>query len=115
MPEPDTPSEEALWAWAAGLFEGEGSVINAAGRLSVKMTDEDVVRRLHSIVGGRVYGPYSYDTQVDGSVRKPAWMWVSDGADPGAILRRWWPWLGARRRERAIETGLLHWMELPDA
>lgn len=41
--------QQAEWAWAAGLFEGEGTV---SGRhwgytVSMSMTDEDVVRNFH--------------------------------------------------------------------
>ena len=105
-------STEAEWAWAAGLFEGEGSIIvKRQGRrkvlaLSLKMTDEDVVRRLHGIVGGVVFGPYQYQ-QDDGSERKPWWLWRNDGVDPSRVIRQMWPWLGARRRAKAEELGVL--------
>jgi hypothetical protein len=104
---------EAEWAWAAGLFEGEGTILASLknGRwrkleLQLKMTDEDVVRRFHSIVGGRMFGPYQYQ-QDDGSHRKEWWLWRSDGVDPARILRTMWPWLGVRRRARAEELGVL--------
>lgn len=75
-------------------------------RLQLKMTDEDVVRRFAAIVGGTVYGPYLYE-QPDGHVRKPAWLWTSDAADPREIMRRFAPWLGVRRAARLAELGLL--------
>jgi hypothetical protein len=62
-------------AWAAGLFEGEGSiVISREGRvaLQVHMTDEDVMRHLAEVLGGNITGPYQYQ-QPDGHKRKPFW------------------------------------------
>ena len=66
-------------AWAAGLFEGEGSISASSGRLDVrvKMTDEPVVRRFAEVMDcGTVYGPYNYEYR-DGSKRKPHWVWVA--------------------------------------
>jgi len=67
-------------AWAAGLFEGEGSVCwlnmsttnqRRVPNLGLSTTDEDVIRRFHSIVGvGFVYGPYSNSGVGD----KPYWQ-----------------------------------------
>jgi hypothetical protein len=47
--------EYAQIAWAAGLFEGEGTIVDSAGpvQLRVKMTDLDVLERLLDIWGGR--------------------------------------------------------------
>jgi hypothetical protein len=60
-------------AWAAGLFEGEGTFTWDYGRaqLRVKMTDLDVLEKLLDIWSvGKVYGPYETNSK-DGSVRKP--------------------------------------------
>jgi hypothetical protein len=48
-------------AWAAGLFEGEGTLgsFPHGWALAVQMTDEDVIRRFAEFVGvGHVGGPY---------------------------------------------------------
>lgn len=96
------------FAWAAGLFEGEGSVsmyrtpMGSTPRLQLTSTDEDVVRRFCSSVGlGRVHGPYPG--------RKPhhklSWNWsVQNFERVQALLAMFWPRLGARRRSRAIEV-----------
>jgi hypothetical protein len=92
-----TPAEEI--AWAAGLFEGEGSVTTQDGAVivQVKMTDEDVIRRFDSVVGrGRVYGPYVWHGR-DGCVRKPFWTWVARDDAASDVLERLLPWLCARR------------------
>jgi hypothetical protein len=102
------------WAWAAGLFEGEGhiehrQVSQGPGRklkwkreLVLGMTDEDVVRRFHAIVGV-------------GTVRlqrrpkdKPEWAncWIwncSRWDETEPTLRRLLPWLGDRRGAAAKE------------
>lgn len=105
---------DADWAWAAGIFEGEGSFATSrsgAFRMQVKMTDHDVLLRLQGIVGGTVYGPYAYQ-QPDGHTRKPAWVWNTDGTDAAAIARRFAPWLGQRRLARLLTLGVLDQLPL---
>lgn len=102
-------ADDTEWAWAAGLFEGEGSILVTGRpgygiRLQLKMTDEDVVRRFRDITGGVVRGPYQ-SHQDDGHKRKPYWMWQSDRTDPRHILRRFEPWLGRRRAAAAQRAG----------
>ena len=72
------------FAWAAGLFEGEGSFTLMgktvrSGRfyleLQITSTDEDVIRKFHRVIGvGNVYGPYEH-----GGPRKPCWRWAVVG------------------------------------
>lgn len=89
-------------AWSAGLFEGEGCATFSDGRrqprASINMTDEDVVRKFHHIVGRgnvRRYDPYQPN-------RKAQWQWsVQSGADVLHVLGMLWPYLGERRREQA--------------
>jgi hypothetical protein len=59
-------------AWAAGLFEGEGTITISNERLVVRLvnTDEAIVRRLAEIVPfGTIYGPYDRQER-DGFHRK---------------------------------------------
>jgi len=97
-------------AWAAGLFEGEGSITQSGGRvrLSLKMTDEEPVRRFAKIIQrGTVYGPYAYERRADGHERKPFWAWVCyDRAEAGVTIERLAPWLSTRRLARAHELGI---------
>lgn len=71
-------------AWAAGLYEGEGSVsllrrptsTRPKIQLGLSSTDEDVVRRFAAAVNfGRVTGP------VFRTNRKPLWSWRGHGWD----------------------------------
>ena len=54
---------EAEQAWAAGIFEGEGTIVifgptKRQRSLSVSMTDEDVIRRFAAVVGVALLSEY---------------------------------------------------------
>ena len=92
-----------LRAWAAGLFEGEGSFSPHKNggffglRASLASTDEDVVRTFHRIVAvGTVTGPHSRGK----AHLKPHWRWQTSGADVERVYRLLEPWLHSRRRAR---------------
>lgn len=92
--------ERGRLAWIAGVVEGEGCIhVKNATRygsptLRVVMTDEDVIRRLHSWAGvGTVEGPRTLPSG------KRAWTWdVRRLEDVRAILEALLPWLGDRRK-----------------
>lgn len=94
-------------AWAAGLFEGEGSfVVSPKGhpRLQFKMTDQDVVLRFQAVVGvGNVNGPY----QAASGNRQPYWEWRCSGEEAQALARLLLPYLGIRRTAQA--NRVLQW------
>lgn len=99
-------------AWAAGLFDGEGSVSLVDGwlKLQLKMTDRGAVERFARIVTGpdRVLGPYVNRTgDKDGYPRKDFYMWVSRVGEGRPILTRLWPYLSEFRRARARELGYI--------
>lgn len=95
-------TSEAEIAWAAGLFEGEGSAFVGSGQrqavVTVQMTDEDVVRRFSQIMDcGHVR---SY---VKAGKRKDVWHWTAGKAeDVIAVLELLMPYLGERRRAKAL-------------
>lgn len=94
-------------AWAAGMFEGEGSIFwhtsKGRGRVQMSSTDYDVLERFARVVGcGRVYGPY----QPSGG-RRLRWDWLAEGpTEPRQVVAMLWPYLGERRRAKAVEVGL---------
>lgn len=94
-------------AWAAGLYEGEGSahISSAQGQtiVQLRMTDEDVVQRFAQIVGrGNVVRRSRSQAQ---GPRKDVWCWSIHGAeDVKAVLGMLWPYLGERRQQRATEV-----------
>lgn len=104
--QPPVPLAANSLAWAAGLFEGEGSIIYARKniQLSMSTTDEDILRRFSAVVGGKVYGPCRYTRRVKPGFYKDVFHWRLNGiANVQTALRLFWPWLGIRRRARAAE------------
>lgn len=87
-------------AWAAGLFEGEGcisktNVSSVRLDLALKARDRDVLQRFQGTLGiGKLYGPYK-----NGMVH-----WLAFGRETSvAVLLDLWPYLGKRRKAKAIE------------
>jgi hypothetical protein len=94
-------------AWAAGLFEGEGSlhVSTTDGRwghwyMQLSMTDEDAVRIFHEFVGvGTVNGPYWGHNST-----KSYWTWqCGRNEDTLSLANMLYPYLCARRQEKIRE------------
>ena len=96
-------------AWAAGFFEGEGSITESNGQLITRITntDESMLQRFRDAVdAGRTYGPYA-PYRRDGFNRKPVFVWHAAEEAALDVLALLGPWLSARRLERAYElTGL---------
>lgn len=90
-------------AWAAGLFEGEGC-ISFSGRacvhVSIGMTDQDVVDRFVSIVGGG----YRYTTKDDFPHKKLYSWQVSSRQEVLRVIEKLLPYLGERRSRKAREA-----------
>ena len=100
------------WIWLAGLLEGEGyfgaTKQNESRRMSLRvtlnMTDRDVVEHAHRIVGS--------DVKIGENRKRPAgWnttfsiQWI--GSDAEWIMRTILPLMGERRKAR-IEWALRH-------
>jgi hypothetical protein len=88
------------WAWAAGLFEGEGC-ISYTGKnsvtLSLGMTDRDVIDRFAAVAGCGSIAVQAHHRS------KTLYRWhIGDQDRVREILGRLEPWLGQRRRERMI-------------
>lgn len=99
-------------AWAAGVFEGEGFVGTYDYRshrpswmMSVEMTDEDVVRKLHRVIGlGKVYGPIERKNGA-GAGWLPTWKWQLARRDQiYAVCAALFPFMGKRRRARMAQA-----------
>ncbi len=93
---------DVFWlAWAAGIFDGEGSVFlirqsnrgkrgtGKNDRLVVKVvnTDPRMLVRLREIAGGRI------SSQRIRGTRRPSWEWITTGVSAKAFLRMVRPWL----------------------
>lgn len=104
------PSEAEKIAWAAGLFEGEGSLGITRrpgkrtpelvyGRLTMGMADRDVVERFAAVVGCGKIG-----SQQVPEGHKPIHLWACGSTkDVRRVLLMFLPWLGERRLQRARE------------
>lgn len=95
---------DGAWAWAAGLFEGEGSIVTGRkGRLVqlwLRTTDLDVLQRFAEIVGA---GNITV-VKLRPCHTKQQYSWcIGDVQNVGRILTYMRPWLGTRRGVRADE------------
>jgi hypothetical protein len=96
--------------WAAGLFEGEGSITcnkiskrKNSIRVTVQLTtcDKDVLERFVDIIGkGKLMGPYT--GQRENNKEKYVW-YVQNQADCLYVIGQLYPHLGQRRKEKADE------------
>jgi hypothetical protein len=100
---------EVETAWLAGLIEGEGCIWvqkwTHRGRyaypgLRLAMTDEDVVRKAHTMSGVgtfRRWHPPSF------SQHQPQWVWTVLGVRAFEVCDQVYPHLGERRRAKIDE------------
>lgn len=90
-------SEET--AWVAGILEGEGSfrARYSGPCISVRMTDRDVVERLHELISGSTLcGPY---VRNGARSRKPIWnLNVTAKKAVVDLCEQIRPWMMERRR-----------------
>lgn len=97
-------------AWLAGLFEGEGCFEigrNGLVRLTIAMTDRDVIERIDALVPSNGISVRPSHTPVKGNGGKPrdiyAWR-VSGPEKVTAVINAILPYLGKRRTARAREV-----------
>jgi len=94
-------------AWAAGLFDGEGStsIARRGVRLAVKQHEPTVLLKFQDAVGlGTVYGPYA----IKGREGFFEWSFVVTRFEHvQAVVAMLWPWLGPVKRYQA-RVALLH-------
>ncbi len=97
------------WAWAAGIFEGEGCSTLRNKRypsLQLRMKDEEIIRKFANVLScGHVYYEKNHQTNRMTGATSPMWLWTA--SNPQAFHQAmWmmWPWLGERRRVRMAEV-----------
>jgi|TARA_B000000557_G_C20802377_1_gene456166 hypothetical protein len=89
--------------WAAGLFEGEGTIYRVRSSktprwcIRIKMTDLDVLEDFHATVGrGNLNGPHHSPSMKPH--HKPFWHWETNKKDDViTVLSSLKPFLGYRR------------------
>ncbi len=104
------PTDAEWWAWAAGVFEGEGSAVcrpmsyrrrALQRRLQISMSDEDVLLRFRDVVGTGSVRPLKARREHGGGPRKPMFRWsCSKWSDIERIARTFYPFLLSRRRQQ---------------
>jgi hypothetical protein len=110
---PAASTREQRLAWAAGLFDGEGSTeLHTRRTLArtwfslrsrVSQCDAhgvpEVLQRFQAVVGcGRIDGPTS------GEGYENAYKWDAGADDTLRVLPMIWPWLGTVKRVQAIDV-----------
>lgn len=104
--------DEVETAWAAGLFEGEGSATlrrsGTSAVLMLSMTDQDVVVRFAEWAGvGSVT-----ERRRGQPHHKDQWTWQVGGwADVVDVIDRLLPFMGQRRSERLTEVRAGVWRD----
>lgn len=96
-------------AWAAGFFDGEGSIFPTGTkkhpRIAITQAGDscpEVLDRFRLAVGGLGYvrGPV-----VDGEDHQLKWFYNADGFEPAqAIVAMLWTWVGDRKRRQAQDA-----------
>lgn len=97
-------------AWAAGFFDGEGTVYARKRTpkrrelsLTIAQVETTTLHRFNRAVGsiGKVRGPYR--TQLKGVAKKPVYIFDAYGHPRvQAIIAMLWAWLGIPKRRQAI-------------
>lgn len=105
-------------AWAAGFFDGEGSIYTSVmGRsnnssknihLDIAQIHPFVLERFIRAVGiGKLYGPYAPKTKNS----RQYWRYTASGyASCQAVVGLLWNWLSPVKQEQA-STALASWLE----
>jgi len=93
-------------AWAAGFYDGEGSVGNYASRgykgrivLAVAQTEKGPLYRFRNALGfGKIYGP----SKKRSDRHKPSWVYQAGSFEKvQAVIAMLWPFLCDTKRQQA--------------
>lgn len=105
------PSEADI-AWCAGLYEGEGCVVNppkGSIYLRVSMSDRDVLVLLRKRSGmGIISGPH----KPTGIGSKPWYMWRANGREAVLLADAMYHYLGSRRKNQ-LTAKIELWLQRP--
>jgi len=97
-------------AWAAGFYEGEGSISACGGHrliLSVGQVEREPLERFAiAMPSGSISGPKKQKSALS---RKPFYQFQANGEGALDCVRVLWPNLSMRRREQALRA-LVRWM-----
>lgn len=100
------------YAWAAGIVDGEGAISMTRARvgvnrrttpsfqvrISVRMTHEPTIRRLHAIFGGTVTVAKARDTER----HKPAFGWYAGDLLTVEALKKIRPYMTTKKKQAEL-------------
>lgn len=89
-------------AWAAGIYEGEGTAAPTPGStmVAVGQADRWILDRFQRLFGGSIYGPFS-----TGPIsRQKQLRWVVYGSRARGFLMTVYLFLSPRRQEQALRA-----------
>jgi hypothetical protein len=104
------------WAWAAGLFDGEGSFYiqkqrrgektRCYPRIGMSNTDRSLLERFAAVVGaGRIYSYKQAMKSADGYKRKPLFiLQINTRSDVERVVAGLKPWLSETKKEDAARA-----------
>lgn len=100
--QPDHNPTEAEIAWAAGLYEGEGTCVRlTSGRgqwMAIRMTDKEPIQRMYKLFGG-TFRDEPFNAPEIAKGWKPKFLWRVNGWSKliwvSGLL---YPWLSPRRQ-----------------
>lgn len=97
--------------WVAGLIEGEGCFALTCGKypkISINMTDFDVMERLAKLLQSNLRGPYHPPAYKENW--KSYWRLELTGINAVEWMQTLYPLMGNRRQEKIREC-LMEWKE----
>lgn len=96
--------------WLAGLLEGEGcfGLSGDVARVTVAMTDRDVIDRVALLFGSNVRVSQPKHIRKDGTLAKVVYTTAVYGCRGAAWMMTLYSLMGDRR-QKTIETSLLSW------
>jgi hypothetical protein len=95
-------TEDCLFAWAGGLFDGEGTISLSKNkiRVSIHMTDLDILDTFKNNFGGSILS-----CKKQQSHHKESWKWLlTSNKSSYLFLKKIEPFLHSRRSERLKEA-----------
>lgn len=95
--------QQAMIAWGAGLFEGEGSFCFSKGKprgIQISSTDRDILEKIVTIFGGKIYQENRREQKMHW---KDAYLWKLPMKESIEFFDKVRPFLGKRRLERGEE------------
>src|SRR5262245_41341405 len=93
-------------AWAAGIWEGEGSIIyNGSIQVSMSQSDEWLPQQFLELFGWRIYSiksDYYWRNHPDSQPTKTQYRWILNGDKAIGFWMTIWKFLSPRRRKQII-------------